>query len=647
MDRDASSLKVKELELSARAHNVLSNHNFRTVKEIIDFGVDNIIAFPNAGKKTVEEIRRAIKPYLQKVEVKTEKRDFHAATINSMTNNEIYLLAPISELNLSVRALHALSTMKAKNIKDVVYILNSKLIDLIRKQNVGRMTVDEIKRATENYIFKAPQLARVKMNFTQAMNYLFSLINPKYHFSIKARFGYEDGTFWTLEKISKKLGVTRERIRQIIHKELLMLKNYKSRTALQALIENVERLLSRYGGVVSIDDVVTDDFFKSGNRNHCIFLFGFITELYHERYKLVDRLFLSSLTKEELTTIHLKIQEIVLRSRFPINKEDLISNILSVLGNISKNYLDYYLLNKARVEIANGNILSLGGLSIPQKIKILLRDIDKPMHFTEIAELYKRHFGDIKLMPSDLEHAIHARVSDSGDFMLVGPGTFISKDKFIRPANIGEFVKASREILRKLKNITDTKYLLNELKKRDIDVSTLNPYSLRAILLEYPDFVRYKKFEIGLEALADQLERKSHAELLYEILASSTKPMHIKDVWKEISKQRGLPLYAVDQRLAKDTRFIKVAPSTYTVAKNIEGYEEKRKNIIDFAREWIRLKGNAVSAFLVYEVLNQTDKVKDIFMGLVEHVLDISGEFVKLQNRFYDLAGENGQESSG
>ena len=224
--------------------------------------------------------------------------------------------------------------------------------------------------------------------------------------------------------------------------------------------------------------------------------------------------------------------------------------------------------------------------------------------------------------------------------MIVGPGTFISKDKFNKPANIREIVKTSREILGKLKNITDTKYIMNELKKRNIDVGTLNPYSLRAILLEYPDFVRYKKFEIGLEAFADQLERKSQADLLYEIVASSSKPMHIKDIWKEISKQRGMPLYAVDQRLARDTRFIKVSPCTYTVEKNIDGYDGKRQVIIDFAKEWIGLKGNAVSAFLVHEVLKQTDKIKDIFLALVEHVLDRSGAFVKLPNRFYDFAGK-------
>jgi len=103
-------------------------------------------------------------------------------------------------------------------------------------------------------------------------------------------------------------------------------------------------------------------------------------------------------------------------------------------------------------------------------------------------------------------------------------------------------------------------------------------------------------------------------------------------------KQRGFPRYAIDQRLADESRFIRVAPATYTVAKNIPRYEEKQKIIIDFAKEWITLKKNAISAFLISEVLKETSEIKDLPLGLVEHVLATSPEFVKLPNGFYDLS---------
>ena len=101
---------------------------------------------------------------------------------------------------------------------------------------------------------------------------------------------------------------------------------------------------------------------------------------------------------------------------------------------------------------------------------------------------------------------------------------------------------------------------------------------------------------------------------------------------------RGFPKYAIEQKLVDDPRFIRVARATYTIAKNIAQYEEKQKIIIDFAKEWTHLKGTAISAFFISEVLKETSEIKDISLGLVENVLATSSELIKLPNGFYDLA---------
>lgn len=117
-------------------------------------------------------------------------------------------------------------------------------------------------------------------------------------------------------------------------------------------------------------------------------------------------------------------------------------------------------------------------------------------------------------------------------------------------------------------------------------------------------------------------------------------PMHVKAIWKEISKQRGFPEYAIVQRLDDDPRFIRIAPATYTVFNNIFQYDEKRKIIISFAKEWIQLKKSAISAFFVNEVLQKTEEIRELSLGLVKHVLATSPEFIKLPNDFYDLANK-------
>lgn len=126
--------------------------------------------------------------------------------------------------------------------------------------------------------------------------------------------------------------------------------------------------------------------------------------------------------------------------------------------------------------------------------------------------------------------------------------------------------------------------------------------------------------------------------MIYEILLSALEPMHAKTIWKEILKMRGFPEYAVVQRLYYEPIFVKVGAATYTVKENIASYEEKSKTIIDFAKEWIQLKRNAISAFFISEVLKETAEIKDFSLGLTEHVLATSPEFIRLSNGFYSLA---------
>jgi len=476
-----------------------------------------------------------------------------------------------------------------------------------------------------------------KISFIDAVETTLSILTQKSLFVIKARFGYENGKRKTLEEIGNMIGLTRERVRQIIVKEIKRFNHPVRKKVLQSLIENIERLLHHYAGIISINDLAKDEYFNSGDKKQLRFLMNLSAELFKERYRIIDRYFLTSLDDNEIKVLHFQIREAALKCQFPVDEKVFLKNIISSIGLISEDYLIYHLIHREHIQISKGKVLSPGRLSIPQRVKLIMRDIDKPMHFTEIAKLYRNYFVDIKIKASDLEHAMHARIGDSKDFIIVDPGTFILRDKFKIPHNIEEIVDKSKEILRTLKSLSDTRYLINELKRRNIDVGNLNKYSLKTILLDYPGFISYKKFEIGIEELADKYERKPLNDLIFEILSSTVKPMHSKTIWREILKQRGFPKYAIEQRLVDNPRFIRVAPATYTVAKNIAQYEEKQRIIINFAKEWITLKKNAISAFFISEVLKETSEFKDLSLGLVENVLATSPEFIRLPNGFYNL----------
>lgn len=637
------------LKLSVRATNTLNRAELKTIADFMLFGPEKLCRVKNMGNKTIYEIGNAIKEvvtagknidrekkFLEHQNAECLKADVTNLTFEEQVNasfDEKLLNTPIEDLNLSVRAINGLKNAGIKIIKDVV---DFGLYALQNHKNLDRKTIENIKKAILEVRKTQPDKMR-ETSFVDAISSIVSSVTPKHLSMLQARFGY-DGKCKVLEEIGSDFGITRERVRQIVKKELSIITRHKRKEEMQTLLENLEILLFKYRGVISISDMAKDGYFITGTKEQLRFIINLIVEIYKERYTIVAQSFLTNLSNDEISMFRSNIREIALRCRFPIGEKVLLENIMSVAGPISKDYLSHCLLYHEHVTISNGMILFIGRLSLPEKVRLLLSDVNRPVHFTEIAILYKERYGDSTSKSSTLGHAIHARIGDSKEFIIVGRGTFMLREKFILPKNINEIVETSREILREIKSISDTKYLISELHKRGIDIGDINEYSLKPILLEYSGFIKYRKFEIGLEELEYRCERKPLADLIFVMLSSIAKPMHAKAIWKELQKKRGFPEYAISQRLADDQRFIRVAAATYTISKNIIHYEEKRNIVISFAKEWVTFKMSAISSFLISAVLKEAEKVKDLPLGLVEHFLETSSEFIRLPNGFYNLS---------
>lgn len=377
--------------------------------------------------------------------------------------DENLLNTPIEELDLTVRAFNGLKVAGLNTIKDII---NCRLDTLQRKRitNLGRKSIGVIKKAI--LTMQTQTKSKNEMSFTEAVESILASVDSKYLSIVKSRYGYDEGKHKTLEEIGNKAGITRERVRQILKRAIKQIKHPIKRNVLQPIIENVERLLLQYKGIVSVNDIAKDKYFASGTHNQLRFLMNLFVELYPERYRFIEKYFLTSIDDSEIQLLHSKIREVASKCQFPINEETLIDHIKSSVGTISEGYIAYHLLFREHIVISKGKVLSPGRLSVPDRVKLLLKDIDKPMHFTEIAKLYRNDIKDAKTKPADIERAIHSRITDSKDFIIVGPGTFMLREKFRTPDNIEEIVNACRSILRSLQNISDTKHLIAELKKK-------------------------------------------------------------------------------------------------------------------------------------------------------------------------------------
>jgi DNA-directed RNA polymerase delta subunit len=193
--------------------------------------------------------------------------------------------------------------------------------------------------------------------------------------------------------------------------------------------------------------------------------------------------------------------------------------------------------------------------------------------------------------------------------------------------------------MQSLPGYTDTKYLLNKLRQRNVDTGDLNEYSLKDILRVYPEFNFYRKFEIGLSENIQQ--RISLSDIIYNVLLKAEKPLRAKTVWQEVSKFRGFPQHIVEQYLYRNKSFIRMYDKNWTVRENYPDYDIKKNMIIDFAKKWLALRKEPVSAFFISESLKMAEKIKDITNDLVENVLINEEAFMQIANGYYFYKGSN------
>jgi hypothetical protein len=186
------------------------------------------------------------------------------------------------------------------------------------------------------------------------------------------------------------------------------------------------------------------------------------------------------------------------------------------------------------------------------------------LHYTEIAQHCKDHYG-ITLEKRRFVHNVHHNLLKSKDFILVAKGSFILRKHFKEPSNLSEIKSECISILLALETITDTKYLIRELKKRRIDIGNLNHYSLKQLLIESPEFVGYRRFAVGLNVYSERHKYTPLSNLIYNIFCGASGPLRASEICEAVNKQRGFEPYSVRDILSKDARFIRVSPGVYTI----------------------------------------------------------------------------------
>jgi hypothetical protein len=234
---ELARLSIEDLGLSVRSENSLKSRGIQTFGQLAQCPDKELLKIHNFGKKCLGEIRETIAKVLsssglfcppltgtEAIESSVwSASDRSAGGWRIPPYHEEMLDASIDLLDLSVRSSNALALIQVSTVRQ---LLNYPRATLMRAQNVGRKSIDEIQRKVSAYLSgKSPAHPDLDdwqsgatsgaLSTKEFVTHILSMLPDRQRSVIADRYGLWDGIAETLQDIGDKLGLTRERIRQI------------------------------------------------------------------------------------------------------------------------------------------------------------------------------------------------------------------------------------------------------------------------------------------------------------------------------------------------------------------------------------------------------------------------------------------------
>lgn len=259
LPENLANLPIEELDLSVRSHNALKGARVWTIGELLVLSDAQMLEFRNFGSKSLADVHRALTEFLAVHEA--ERLDPLAAQGEQVTDepynaNETLssggwklpqhlglrrygllkvtiddvLAAPVEVLDLSTRPLGVLTRLGVRCIGDLLIYPRERLS---RTENIGRRSLNEIGSKLLAYLSAGEvgnegesheQVPKPPLKTKAFVDHILSLLSERQRNVIADRYGLWDGIAETLQDIGGKLGVSRERIRQIEEKGLQRLR---------------------------------------------------------------------------------------------------------------------------------------------------------------------------------------------------------------------------------------------------------------------------------------------------------------------------------------------------------------------------------------------------------------------------------------
>jgi hypothetical protein len=328
------------------------------------------------------------------------------------------------------------------------------------------------------------------LNYQKNCQPLFQRLSSRQKEIIFRRFGLENGKRETLEAIGKDLGLTRERVRQIIEATLAKMRKGEITPEIVRAFLTFKKYLSDNGGLKREDLLFSEPIFNhQGNSsnwvnfllvlegNFCCFsetkdnysFWAFNPKIFPLAAKLLAEIE-KKLLKEKKP---LNIKELLSVSKK--NNSQFLKSTLEVSKRVLKTADAKYGL-KSWPEV---NPRGVGDLTL-----LIFRKVKKPLHFIEVANLidefllkrqslqeFSAVFASSQMQKKTNYQTVHNQLIKDSQFVLVGRGLYALREWGYNPGTVKDVI--SRVLKEAKQPLSEDEVLKRVLSQRLVKESTI------------------------------------------------------------------------------------------------------------------------------------------------------------------------------
>lgn len=291
------------------------------------------------------------------------------------------------------------------------------------------------------------------------------------------RFGMTGEKAQTLDRIGKDYGITRERIRQIISDAIKKISKKELDLEFDGAEEKIFFTIKENCGIIRQEEAIKKIAGELGAKEENALKF-FIKNLSKIRVmevrNLIEKCWVANVSVlEEVKALEKTAKEVLEQEGRPLQMETLtekiqkispqftnkeISCLLDTLCTIKKNSFGYWGLK---------NWPEINPRGIKDKIYLVLKEKNAPLHFIEVAEMIDKHgLSKKKAHPQ----TVHNELIKDERFVLIGRGIYALSDWGYKKGTVRDVIS---EIL-KNRGPLERKHILGEVAKiRKVKKSTI------------------------------------------------------------------------------------------------------------------------------------------------------------------------------